>query len=460
MRNSQRSIRPDDMGGPTSPDARRRRYDSAPYTPSLQRPSIAAPQLYPRTDRRASLPRPDFMSRPFDMANPPRTHSVAPAAQDHSMILPPLQTPLRDPAKQAKAVEAMVMSIPSLNKIRVLAKISPPLPWPGPTSPPFATRGALIALEGTDDAARQLVVAHLTEVLERDGEYKVRVFAGAQAFPPSSRAAATTDAYPEWLGLIRAYHAESEEMKKYITTIPATKETAAVESEPQPSSGPVSPDLRAVDEASRRDGEYAEQEKQRQRSEDAMDVDKPAPATAGVAATAAVRPIPVAIVCKYQLTLTDTAASTLPIADEYSPTDHWQWMATLWRGIVGPDATIVVRGPTPPEHGSGQGEGAGAGNGNGSGVRTSPRANADNPVDRDREKQATGSSLSSQAAGLSLASSAAQAQGMLPVEVKLAEARAVILRGEGKGRVSESGLRRVGFEIGEFLRGTGERSGR
>jgi hypothetical protein len=27
----------------------------------------------------------------------------------------------------------------------------------------------------------------------------------------------------------------------------------------------------------------------------------------------------------------------------YSPVDHWQWMATLWRGIVGPDLVVYVK---------------------------------------------------------------------------------------------------------------------
>ena len=32
----------------------------------------------------------------------------------------------------------------------------------------------------------------------------------------------------------------------------------------------------------------------------------------------------------------------IPINDEYAPIDHWQWMATLWRGIIGPDVTVYT----------------------------------------------------------------------------------------------------------------------
>lgn len=43
------------------------------------------------------------------------------------------------------------------------------------------------------------------------------------------------------------------------------------------------------------------------------------------------------------------------------------------------------------------------------------------------------------------------------VEVRLEDARAVIVRGEREGGVGEGGLRRVGFEIGEWVRGWEER---
>lgn len=47
------------------------------------------------------------------------------------------------------------------------------------------------------------------------------------------------------------------------------------------------------------------------------------------------------------------------------------------------------------------------------------------------------------------------------VEVKLEEeGGAVVVRGEGEaGGVGEGGCRRVGFEIGEWVRGWGERGG-
>lgn len=50
--------------------------------------------------------------------------------------------------------------------------------------------------------------------------------------------------------------------------------------------------------------------------------------------------------------------------------------------------------------------------------------------------------------------------GNAAVEVRLEDARAVIVRGEREGGVGEGGLRRVGFEIGEWVRGWEEREER
>lgn len=50
--------------------------------------------------------------------------------------------------------------------------------------------------------------------------------------------------------------------------------------------------------------------------------------------------------------------------------------------------------------------------------------------------------------------------GVGGVEVRLEDARAVIVRGERDGGVAEGGLRRVGFEIGEWVRGWEEREER
>jgi hypothetical protein len=59
--------------------------------------------------------------------------------------------------------------------------------------------------------------------------------------------------------------------------------------------------------------------------------------------TAKGKVLPIALVPRgFSLSTSDTFALRIPINDSYAPVDHWQWMATLWRGIVGPDLTIYV----------------------------------------------------------------------------------------------------------------------
>jgi len=56
--------------------------------------------------------------------------------------------------------------------------------------------------------------------------------------------------------------------------------------------------------------------------------------------------MPVAIVSTgYSLTVSDRWAAALQqpgLSDPYNADDHWRWMATLWRGIVGADLTVYI----------------------------------------------------------------------------------------------------------------------
>lgn len=58
---------------------------------------------------------------------------------------------------------------------------------------------------------------------------------------------------------------------------------------------------------------------------------------------------PVIIIGNFSLHATNFFAQhiQLPVTDPYKLNDHWQWTATQWRGIVSPDLTIYVRDATP-----------------------------------------------------------------------------------------------------------------
>ncbi|KAL8933619.1 MAG: hypothetical protein Q9211_005676, partial [Gyalolechia sp. 1 TL-2023] len=223
--------RVEDTDFPISPDAKRRRVAGAQYTAA---PRIAngpaTPFAFPR--RRESLPRPDFMNSPtFAMGPPPRPYPVA-RPPDSSLTLPPLQNraSLGDSTTQAKSVEAMVMSIPPLNKIRILSKISPPLANPNPVSPAFASRGFIISIDGQEAAAIEQMTAYLNTVLTPS--HGVKVFQ-----PPStaeeSKESETSKRKEHSTSSIERCHLSmakyltlSTQLKSYITSAPEASTSA------------------------------------------------------------------------------------------------------------------------------------------------------------------------------------------------------------------------------------------
>lgn len=157
-----------------------------------------------------------------------------------------------------------------------------------------------------------------------------------------------------------------------------------------------------------------------------------------------VKKMPIAIVPGWQVTWSDWFASRVEIKDAYSPMDHWQWGATLWRNMVGADVTVAVQAAAAAQDTS-----------------SSSAAAAASLVSPDKASLKTGGGSEAKGGhekGRNGGSGGGSAVG--GVEVKLEDARAVIVRGERDGGVAEGGLRRVGFEIGEWVRGWEEKEER
>ena len=122
---------------------------------------------------------------------------------------------------------------------------------------------------------------------------------------------------------------------------------------------------------------------------------------------------------------------SVPILDNYSPHSHWQWLASLYRGCVSADVTVVVEDihdSAVAGAGAHRAISSGGNNGNGNNPRSS------------------------------VSVSGGEAQGLQEgVEVRLQDARAIVVRFglEGMalaGEGWEKAKRRVGFEVEEFLR--------
>jgi hypothetical protein len=387
-----------EMMSPDGSDLKRRRFNQDTYrynndgsrSYASSPGPFSAPQPFARNGgppmsavgyRQHLPPTPGMLNRPRSMGPPPQhvsathqpRHQYTPqsATFDESLRLPPLQTQLliapsaatakpdyRNETRQsqAKSVEAMVMTIPFVNKIKVLAKISPALAAPSALSPAVETRGAAIAIESSDKELLAEVGEYIKDNLQNDSSCVMKTWSGTTpAGNATSDASADTtmteggpkdspDLFMEYLSTISNWHKNSQEMIKHVTTPPPPASTKKKDT--------VQPKQTHI----------------------------------------ALMP------AGFSLTTSDAFAIQIPINDSYAPVDHWQWMATLWRGIIGPDLTIYAARV-------GKDEVSGGGIGGGGGV-----------------------------------------------EVRK-DCSAIIVRVEEGKKMDEKTARRLGFEVMEFVRG-------
>ena len=423
MRDRMRSI----PTGPMSPDPKRRRFNGGSvYVPvgTNSRPMGLGSPAYPYTPRRESLSRPEAIHPRHPSYGVVSAHPQRPSfhgERDPSLVLPPLRTPSRRNNSEKSDVEAKVMTIAFINKIKVLAKVSPPLGPPSAPSPARQTRGAVIAVEGSDDASVDTTLRYLEDQLKKETEtYSVRVFRGPELpTRPSAntRPEGARDPTVEYLDTISIWHRISDEIIEHITTLPTSaastvdeddmatprpsismpKHSDRMETSEDPTSGVSPKSILPQTEAM----QLASPIHTRSFKDNSASTSAHSDTTMSESSTPAKPPIPIALIPHYQLSTVDAAACSIPLSDAYSPTDHWQWAATLWRGCVGPDITVYMR---------------------------------------DCEKEEV-----------------EKYGGGMPVEIRLQDAKTVVVRrvegAEGKaGEVEEKALRRVGFEIDEYLR--------
>ncbi|KAK7525085.1 uncharacterized protein IWZ02DRAFT_375012, partial [Phyllosticta citriasiana] len=425
------------MLSPLSPDAKRRRYNSG-YVPQSARPGPGTPYPFPPDPRRQSLPavRPEVLRGPS-----PRSSA--------NLTLPPLQTTTNNSPRPGttaapatahpnnaamamadpRSVEAMVMSMPFWGKLRILGKISPPYGThvggvASPSSASNTPRGAIIAVEGDDRAVVMQMAEWLRDNLNKSGELDARVAEPPRGPPERSDNVSSSDAADVSLGayiaLVAEWHAKNAEMIDFImgrTTAP-----------PPPAAATATAARHAATRSRRR----------RRALPPRL---PPSPSRT-----------PILILPTFTLSAANAWAARIPIADAYSPADHWQWLATLWRGIVGPDVTVYVAdapaapsGPTSASTSTSSGNG-GNGMGAAGGMQTpglpppsgmSFGAGVARPVEV-REEGVTRCVVvrrERRASATSVGSAGAGGMGM----------------GMGMG-IDESALRRLGFEVEELVR--------
>ncbi|KAL9089131.1 MAG: hypothetical protein Q9165_005944, partial [Trypethelium subeluteriae] len=338
----------------TSPDAKRRRYDQGAYNPMGRRPQPGTPYPFPVASpnssgsRRESLPRVDTLLRGSSpngpMGPPPRPGHHPGSYPDLSLNLPPLQNTTSPRSagsdKPQQSLDSIVKGMNPLAKISLLGKIAPPLKsiasaitsgitsgtTSGTTSetttprdpPKKRTRGAVVAIEGDTVEAVNSLAKWLFTDLSDSKDLHVKGVDGVEApsKPPELEEGEVTPtnkphrqpSLNDYLRVISDWHTTSQDVVRFVRGEWSRLSDGSVQ-------------LQDPDEPSSED-----EEREGKR-----------------------RVTPVVIIPSYQLFASDTYASRVPISDAYSPADHWQWMATLWRGTVGPDITVYVRDCGPEE---------------------------------------------------------------------------------------------------------------
>lgn len=405
---------------PGTPDPKRRRFKGNEVYIAGRREGIDTPYL--SSPRRMSLPRPEAAHHPPAIVGPapPRAayqqrHGAAqvspPMKHDPNLTLAPLKT--QGPSRaQQDGVEAMIKSINVLNKIKILNQAAPPLATPGPATPPHEIRGAILAIEGLDAAKVAAMAQYLTEELVKNDRFSVKTFSGPEFILGKADAGKTCPLHgPEnFLQTIGSWHKISRDMCKFITNKPGNTDAMAESSDVGDKSRNCS--CGGEESTESKDAEMSDAKTDKAEVEETLPVSprtilpetealsiKSPKASKDSEAVQKKGSLPIAIVPRYQLTTVDASAIGMPITDSYSVVDHWNWLAALWRGCVGPDVTIVVQ------------------------ARADLKGSGEN-------WDANGTH----------------------VDVRLREEKTVIVKVGKDDEIDEKALRRVGFEVEEFLR--------
>jgi hypothetical protein len=282
---------------------------------------------------------------------------------DRSLQLPPLQTgassgaPATVKSAVNQSVDEIIMSMPFEAKLAILRKIAPPRALEKRTP-----RGPLIAIEGDNAEAVERLAKWLSETLRKDSELSVKLLDSPDVALKGSRDEAMAEYHvlvAHWLGKSKTI---MNDLEYKITGTPDTAkannrmDTSAMNT-PTPASG-----SRDVDE-NYDDEEDNTPTKQSTSNNNTMQIDSANPTAASSpkktnnitdimdvddnnpTSTTTTNPTskPIAILPLFSLHASNTFACRIPLVDTYAPNDHWSWNATQWRGVVGADLTIYLK---------------------------------------------------------------------------------------------------------------------
>jgi len=258
-------------------------------------------------------------------------------------------------AKQSasQSIDEIIMNMPFEAKLEVLRKIAPPK-----AHDQSILRGPLIAIEGEDADAVRSLAKWLSDTLQRDSELSVALLNG----PDVVQKGRNDEAMAEYHMLVAQWLARSKVIMRDLEYNHTTPLDASSKSKKTDISTATS--TREVDETYD-DDDDDDDEATPTKNSAPMQIDSAHPTSASspkkssssindimdvddAAASASYNKSPqtkkpIAILPLFSLHASNTFACRIPLIDTYAPNDHWSWNATQWRGVVGPDLTIYLK---------------------------------------------------------------------------------------------------------------------
>ncbi|KAF2717786.1 hypothetical protein K431DRAFT_349253 [Polychaeton citri CBS 116435] len=284
---------------------------------------------------------------------------------DRSLTLPPLQTTtatastsvspgILTTAGGARSADEIIMSMNLNYKIKVLGQISPPM-----LSKPGVERGLLIAVEGDSAPAALELSRWLRDTLAKEDDRVVTLLEGPDVDGGEGKAMA------RYHRLVADWVERSESITATLVykqngnptgeDSPALAQTdiGSTKHSETPIANPPGPSKRR-DSASSAHSDHQDTKKvtttadgdavmANNGSPNSLQHAKPSSPPTADNVIASVGSKPVVIIPNYSYHASNVFACSIPIADSYSPPDHWQWAATQWRGTAPPDLTVFVR---------------------------------------------------------------------------------------------------------------------
>lgn len=242
-------------------------------------------------------------------------------------------SPTRD--QHSRSLDAKTASMePSLNqKLEILSIVSDPLPCAGHHGTLYDKRGAFIAVEGANPAVLDQVGRSLEKVLVAGGDVTLKVWtndeSGESDTPGSGvRKGKGVDAGPA--AEVEGGSCKDDLLSSYFQTILSWRRKSQ-QIAYHVTGGDIGGNFhKGIQDKNSKVAQASSTE--------------PCTPPRDNKSPAAAPKIPVALVKGgLSLTLSDKYASAMPISDRYTPADHWQWLASLWRGTANPDLVVHVQ---------------------------------------------------------------------------------------------------------------------